>query len=145
MPNGKPKEKLYRINDFNGLYFEVQPNGKKAWRFRFQINGKSSMLALGNYPLVTLAEARPKCDDANKLVSEGINPTQAKQPDNIRKANESANTFQIIEKEWLQMKDWADVKKYRRLDMLERIVFPSIRHITNKRNYISPYSQNITA
>lgn len=56
----KPKEKLYRINDFNGLYLEVKPNGKKAWRFRFQINGKSSMLALGNYPLVTLAEARSK-------------------------------------------------------------------------------------
>ena len=122
----KPKEKLYRINDFNGLYLEVKPNGKKAWRFRFQINGKSSMLALGNYPLVTLAEARSKCDDARKLVSEGINPTQAKQLDKIRKANESANTFQIIAKEWLQMKDWADVTKYRRLDMLERIVFPSI-------------------
>lgn len=84
------------------------------------------MLALGNYPLVTLAEARSKCDDARKLVSEGINPTQAKQLDKIRKANESANTFQIIAKEWLQMKDWADVTKYRRLDMLERIVFPSI-------------------
>ena len=26
----KPKEKLYRLNDFNGLYLEVKPNGKKA-------------------------------------------------------------------------------------------------------------------
>ncbi len=25
----KPKEKLYRINEFNGLYLEVKPNGKK--------------------------------------------------------------------------------------------------------------------
>lgn len=24
----KPKEKLYRLNDFNGLYLEVKPNGK---------------------------------------------------------------------------------------------------------------------
>ena len=23
----KPKEKLYRLNDFNGLYLEVKPNG----------------------------------------------------------------------------------------------------------------------
>lgn len=73
------------------------------------------MLALGNYPLVTLVEARSKCDDARKLVSAGINPTQAKQLDKIRKANESANTFQIIANEWLQMKDCADVTKYRRL------------------------------
>ncbi|WP_420804201.1 Arm DNA-binding domain-containing protein [Rahnella rivi] len=28
----KPKEKLYRLDDFNGLYVEVKPNGKKAWR-----------------------------------------------------------------------------------------------------------------
>jgi len=28
----RPKEKLYRLNDFNGLYWEVKPNGKKAWR-----------------------------------------------------------------------------------------------------------------
>lgn len=29
----KPKEKLHRINDFNGLYLEVKPYGKKAWRY----------------------------------------------------------------------------------------------------------------
>lgn len=53
----KPKEKLYRLNDFNGLYLEVKPNGKKAWRYRFKLNGKSSMFALGEYPTVKLAEA----------------------------------------------------------------------------------------
>ena len=31
--NAKPTEKLYRLNDFNGLYLEVKPNDKKAWRF----------------------------------------------------------------------------------------------------------------
>lgn len=35
----KPKEKLYRLNDFNGLYLEVKPNGEKAWRYRFKLNG----------------------------------------------------------------------------------------------------------
>lgn len=50
----KPKEKLYRLNDFNGLYLEVKPNGKKAWRYRFKLNGKSSMFALGEYPTVKL-------------------------------------------------------------------------------------------
>jgi len=57
----RPKEKLYRLNDFIGLYLEVKPNGKKAWRYRFKLNGKSSMFALGEYPTVKLAEARGKC------------------------------------------------------------------------------------
>lgn len=54
--NAKPKDKLYRLNDHRGLYLEVKPNGKKAWRYRFKISGKSSMYALGEYPEVKLAE-----------------------------------------------------------------------------------------
>ena len=56
----RPKEKLYRLNDFNGLYFDVKPNGKKAWRYWFKLNGKSSMFTLGEYPIVKLAEACEK-------------------------------------------------------------------------------------
>ncbi|WP_334311401.1 Arm DNA-binding domain-containing protein [Pectobacterium sp. A5351] len=53
MPYCKPKEKLYRLNDFNGLYLEVKPNGK------------SSMFALAEYPAIKLAEAREKCEQAS--------------------------------------------------------------------------------
>ena len=122
----KPKEKLYRLNDFNGLYLEVKPNGKKAWRYRFKLNGKSSMFALGEYPTVKLAEAREKCEQARKQVADGVSPTQARQLDKIRKVNDASNTFELIAKEWLQMKDWAGITKTRRLDMLERVVFPAI-------------------
>ncbi|MGK2889410.1 MAG: Arm DNA-binding domain-containing protein, partial [Candidatus Malihini olakiniferum] len=48
----KQKEKLYRINDLNGLYLEVKPNSKKALRYRFKLNGKYSMFALGEYSAV---------------------------------------------------------------------------------------------
>lgn len=133
----KPKEKLYRLNDTDGLYLEVKPNGKKAWRFRFKINGKSSMFALGEYPLVKLVEAREKCKQARKLVSEGINPAQARQLDKIRKTNEAANTFEVIAREWLQMKDWAEITKVRRLDMLDRVVFPAIGKLPVKE--ITPH------
>jgi len=30
MPYSKPKEKLYQLNEFNDLYPEIKPNGKKA-------------------------------------------------------------------------------------------------------------------
>ncbi|WP_238336435.1 tyrosine-type recombinase/integrase [Shewanella algae] len=135
--SAKPKEKLYRLNDSDGLYLEVKPNGKKAWRYRFKINGKSSMFALGEYPVVKLVEARDKCKQARKLVSEGINPVQARQLDKIRKANEAANTFEVIAREWLQMKDWAEITKTRRLDMLERVVFPAIGKLPVKE--ITPH------
>lgn len=84
------------------------------------------MFALGEYPTVKLAEAREKCEQARQQVADGVSPTQARQLDKIRKTNEAANTFEVIAKEWLQMKDWAEITKARRLDMLERVVFPTI-------------------
>lgn len=130
----KAKEKLYRLNDFNGLYLEVKPNGKKAWRYRFKLNGKSSMFALGEYPTVKLAEAREKCEQARKQVADGVSPTQARQLNKIRKVNDASNTFELIAKEWLQMKDWAEITKTRRLDMLERVVFPAIGKLLSERS-----------
>lgn len=122
----KPKEKLYRLNDYKGLYLEVKPNGVKAWRFRFKFNDKATMYALGDYPAVSLSEARQKCEEARKLIKQGINPVQNRQLERIKQAHEATNTFEAVAKEWLQLKDWEEVTKKRRLDMLERVVFPSI-------------------
>jgi len=104
----------------------VKSNGKKAWRYRFKLNGKSSMFALGEYPTVKLAEAREKCEQARKQVANGVSPTQARQLDKIRKVNDASNIFELVAKEWLQMKDWAEITKTRRLDMLKCVVFPAI-------------------
>lgn len=124
--SAKPREKLYRLNDQRGLYLEVKPTGVKAWRYRFALNGKSSMIGLGDYPAVRLSEARERSEAARKLVKEGVNPAQQRQLDRVRQANEATNTFDVIAKEWLQTKDWEDITKNRRLDMLERVVFPNI-------------------
>ncbi len=29
-----PREGIYRLNDYKGLYLEIKPNGIKAWRYR---------------------------------------------------------------------------------------------------------------
>ncbi|WCG84826.1 hypothetical protein [Pectobacterium sp. A5351] len=78
--------------------------------------------------------------NASKQVAEGVNPAQARQLDKIRKVNDASNTFELIAKEWLQMKDWADITKTRRLDMLERVVFPRHRQTSYQGNHPAPYS-----
>jgi len=77
--NAKPRDKLYRVNDYKGLYLEVKPSGVKAWRYRFKLAGKESLFALGDYPSVGLALAREKCEEARKLVKLGIRPAQNRQ------------------------------------------------------------------
>ena len=58
----KPRERLYRLNDRDGLYLEVKPNGVKAFRYRFKLGGKESMMALGEYPATPCPrrERKPK-------------------------------------------------------------------------------------
>jgi len=122
----KPRERLYRLNDRDGLYLEVKPNGVKAFRYRFKLGGKESMMGLGEYPVTPLSEAREKAQAARKLVKDGINPVQQKQLDKVRQELDRSNTLELIAAEWLATKDWEDVTKKRRLDMLHRVVFPAL-------------------
>jgi hypothetical protein len=48
----KPKDKVYKLFDGDGLYLEVKPNGKKTWRIKYRLNGKGRTYTIGKYPLV---------------------------------------------------------------------------------------------
>lgn len=72
----KPREKVYSLGDGNGLSLIVEPNGSKGGRFRYPFNGKSKMISLGIYPVITLNEAREKRDDARRLVANGTDPSE---------------------------------------------------------------------
>jgi integrase len=89
--SAKPKEKLYRLGDSDGLCVEIKPNGKKYWRYRFQWLKKTQMMSLGEYPIVGLAEARTKRDEAKSLVANGINPVEEKENQKKAKHEEYDN------------------------------------------------------
>ncbi len=38
--NLKPKEKPYKVSDFEGLFVLVKVSGAKSWRFKYSIDGK---------------------------------------------------------------------------------------------------------
>ncbi len=124
--NAKPHAKPYKLADSKGLYLEVKPNGVKAWRYRFRLNGKESVFAIGDYPAIALGDARKKREAARELVKQGINPAHNRQLEKIKVIQETATTFEAVALEWLALKDWEKITKDRRLDMLRRIVFPTI-------------------
>jgi len=122
----KPQANPYKLPDSKGLHLEVKPNGVKAWRFRFKLSDKESVFAIGDYPAITLVDARKKRDEARDLVKRGINPAHNRQLEKIKIEQATATTFEAVALEWLALKDWEATTKARRLDMLKRIVFPSI-------------------
>lgn len=129
----KPKDKPYKLAVGYGLYLEVKPNGSKLWRWKYRLLGKENRVALGAYPVLSLKEARNDADAARKLVKQGIHPAQEKRLDRIKAGIEQENTFEANAKEWLALRDWQDNTKKRRLNMLERVVFPHVKGMSMRQ------------
>ncbi|UTA55176.1 integrase arm-type DNA-binding domain-containing protein [Lysobacter soli] len=116
----KPKPKIYRIADTNGLCIEVRPTGAKFWRYRYRYAGKATMAALGEYPLMGLADARAARDKARSLLKAGANPVYVAQAERAAMAERTGNTFGAIADELLakRMREGlgaGSVKRERRL------------------------------
>lgn len=74
--NAKPRERNYTLSDGGGLHLLIKANGARLWQYRAAVMGKPILVSLGQYPDVGLSEARQKHQDARKLVSQGIQPTE---------------------------------------------------------------------
>lgn len=60
--------------DGGGLYLEAKPSGSRKWRLKYRFNGKENRLTFGDYPSLTLLEARQKRETAKRLLRDGIDP-----------------------------------------------------------------------
>ncbi|MCQ0987153.1 tyrosine-type recombinase/integrase [Jiella marina] len=54
----KPNGKIQNHTDGGGLYLRVSAAGKMTWRLEYAVNGRRSSATLGEYPEMSLAEAR---------------------------------------------------------------------------------------
>jgi integrase len=98
----KPKDKPYKLSDGNGLHLSIETNGSKLWRFRYQFERKEKMLSLGSFPVVTIAQARTRRDEARAVLASGIDPARKREQDRIAASIAAANTFGVIAAEYLE-------------------------------------------
>ncbi|WP_192250454.1 tyrosine-type recombinase/integrase [Mesorhizobium silamurunense] len=96
--NARPASKLVKLSDGGGLQLWVQPTGSRLWRLAYRFEGKQKLLALGSYPLISLAEARQARDDAKRQLLSGIDPAQER---SLRKTGSAKDTFRSIADEYL--------------------------------------------
>ncbi len=126
----KARSTQFKAYDSDGLFLLVlpvgprTPKGTKAWRFRFMRDGKRSDVSLGNYPDVSLTEARNRAAELRHRVRSGKDPLQE------RKALKSTagNTFQAVaERFFAGRKGVKSVRgEFANASRLRRDVFPSL-------------------
>ncbi|MGH1397651.1 MAG: tyrosine-type recombinase/integrase [Alphaproteobacteria bacterium] len=138
-PNKDYTGKTYKMSDGGGLYLEVTPKGSKLWRLKYRFLRQQKKLSIGIYPTITLADARNHRDEAKRMLANGIDPASAKQEAKQDALNEAANTFEVIAREWHELKthEWSKVNAETTLKRLEKDVFPvigkyPIKSITHK-------------
>ena len=127
----KAGNKPIKLTDANGLYLELRPSGSKLWRYRYRIAGKENVFAIGEYPTVSLQDARTARDDARALVKKGLHPSHARQNQLSARIDEGKATFRAISEEWLEKKrkTWTE-RHYDEIHrMLEADAYP---HIGNR-------------
>jgi integrase len=118
--------KPYKLYDTNGLFILISPNGSKLWRMKYQFLGKERLCALGAYPDIGLKDAREERDNLKKLLSQGIDPMQHKRTTKHQKMEASENTFEVLARRWLDIKNIDSTHKARSLRRLELHAFPRL-------------------
>lgn len=97
----KPQQAAYRLSDDRGLFLFVTPAGGKLWRWKYRFEGKEKLMALGNYPDVSLAVARERHAAARRLLASGTDPMAVRKAEKAARREASENTFEIMAGLWL--------------------------------------------
>jgi integrase len=134
----KLAEKPFKMYDRDGLFLLVKPGGSKLWRWRYHFDGKEKLMALGEYPLLTLAQAREYHLAARRTLARGIDPmaerkaeAEAKQQEAKALLREAENSFEKVARKWWA---WWSIGKSPRhaatvMARLVADVFPVIGHL----------------
>lgn len=75
----KPTDRDWKLSDGGGLFLLVKPTGGKLWRWKYRLQGKENLFAIGGFPQVSLAEARAAREKARSLVKQGVHPAHERQ------------------------------------------------------------------
>ncbi len=131
----KATGKAYTLPDIDGLSLAVSPAGNKSWHFRYYWLGKQQRMSLGNYPEVSLRDARSLRDEARALVAKDINPHRHRKQKRAAAKLAGKHTFDAIYKKWLAHRELS-LKKGRQttLSILPRVFAKDVLPALGKRS-----------
>lgn len=129
----KAEARARKYFDGGGLFLFIPTNGSKLWRMAYRFEGKSKLLSFGDYPTLSLKDARERREAAKKLLAQGIDPSEHKREERKARLTAQRDSFQNIAREWHETRLAEFSEKHRGTVMyrLETYIFPGIgaKHI----------------
>ena len=123
----KEKDKRYTLTDGQGLILEVMPTGSKFWRLLYRVDGKRKKITLGEYPAITLVDARKKAEELRQELARGNSPA-----DIINPPHEM--TFKEVAEDWFKRQEpnWAVNHAKTVRFRIERYLYPALQDLPMK-------------
>ncbi|EAM2853758.1 DUF4102 domain-containing protein [Salmonella enterica] len=129
----KALEKDLTLHDGDGLFLIVKTSGKKLWRFRYPrpTTKQRTMMGLGAFPALSLADARGLRADYLALLANGIDPQIQAEVAEEQQQIELDSIFSTVAANWFQLKSKSVTPDYAKdiWRSLEKDVFPAIGEI----------------
>lgn len=91
-----------KLADGGGLFLLTKDNGTKLWRMKYRHHGRERLLSFGQYPEVSLAEARRRRDEARTAIRDGADPAADKRAKRAADKLAAADSFKAVAAEWLE-------------------------------------------
>ena len=110
----QPKDKQYRVCDYDCLYILVYKSGKRSWLYRSRGKGGAREIVIGEWPEMSLKEARAKREEIRAQGSTFV-------PQSM--------TFRDVALEWLKRKVLpSQVRSHvaRQISRLEHHIYPTL-------------------
>ncbi|MEH2922383.1 tyrosine-type recombinase/integrase [Samsonia erythrinae] len=122
----KPKDKLYKVTDRDGLYVAVSPAGAVSFRYDYRINGRRETVTLGRYggDGITLAEARDALITVKRQVNAGISPAATKRDG--KKSISGAPKFSDYTVAYMKHVRLADSTRAMKQSVIDRDLIPTL-------------------
>lgn len=122
----KPRERLYRIADRDGLCIEVRPTGARLWRFRYRFAGKPQMIGLGAYPEVSLQDARQRVAAERATLARGEDPSRLRRQERQLADVIGSDLFKDVAEEWLGKQKVSEATRLKLKWLLGTYAYPYI-------------------
>lgn len=125
--NAKPMAKAQKLFDGGGLHLFVAPSGTKSWRMKYRYGGKEKLLTFGQYPDVSLADARDKRDAARALLRDHKDPAIEAERTRHKAVTAAGSTFESVALAWHadESPRWSEANAKRIMFALRRDVLPA--------------------
>ncbi|MFO1118507.1 MAG: integrase arm-type DNA-binding domain-containing protein [Beijerinckiaceae bacterium] len=100
----KTDRRRLKLSDAGGLQLMVYPTGRKTWLYAYRLDGKQREVVLGQYPDMSLKDAREALSEARKLREAGRDPAGEKRAVKAAAAVKRSNSFAAIADELIAQK-----------------------------------------